>query len=213
MSLLSKLFGKKKNELSPNEKEQQERMWDGFDFFEKGKKLYFNKEDEKALFFFDKAFENNFIVNFPSKAPNLYSMRAGCLQGLNYDYDAIIECNKSIELYHNDCNIYFLRSISKGTIFDYEGQIADLEIAIALSKIDTPLNRLYNDDAQKKGFSSGVNDMYNGSLQMAKMDLATDIEDRKRIEASINSKDKEFWQASYDKSRFHRLSRIKKRSS
>lgn len=119
MSLLSKLFGKKKTpEFSAEEKEQQKKKWDGFDFFQKGEECYLNKQTEEALMYFDKAFENGFTDYFLSGATNLYDLRARCLQELGYDYDAINDFDNSIELSSNDCNKYFSRSISKGTVLE-----------------------------------------------------------------------------------------------
>ena len=213
MTFLSKLFGNKKApELSIEEKEQQKRKWDGFDFFQKGQECYLNRQTEEALLYLDKAFESGFTENFASEASNLYDMRAACLQEMGYDYDAIKNLDKSIALSPNDCNKYFSRSISKGAILDYESEVADLEKAIELSKMDTALNREYNDEARKQGYKNGAAGMFEARLLMAKMNLETEMDDRNRIEKAASQKDKQFWQQMYDEKRSKRLSRIKKRS-
>jgi tetratricopeptide (TPR) repeat protein len=212
MNWLAKLLGKKKTpELSAEEKEKSKRKWDGFDFFQKGRECYLNRQTEEALMNLDKAFENGFAENFPTEATNLYDMRAGCLQELGYDYDAINDFDKSIALSPNDCNKYFSRSISKGAILDLEGAVADLEKAIELSKIDNELNREYNDEAQKQGYKNGAAGMFVMRLAMAKMDLDSEIKDRESIENATTPKEKEFWQNTYDERREKRLSRTKKR--
>ena len=214
MSLLSKLFSKKSSpELSTEEKEQQKKKREGFDFFQKGQECYINRQTEEALLHLDKAFENCFIENFSTEATNFYDMRAGCLQELGYDYDAINDFDKSIALSPNDCNKYFSRSMSKGAILDFSGEIKDLEKAIELSKIDNVLNREYNDEANKQGYKSGVAGMFEMNLVRTKMNLDTEISDRKRIEDATTPKDKQFWQEMYDEKRAKRLSRIKKRTS
>lgn len=211
MNWLEKLLGKKKTpKLSAEEKEQSQKKWDGFDFFQKGQDCYFNRQTNEALSYFDKAFECGFAENFPSEATNLYDLRAGCLQELDFHYDAINDFDKSISLSPNDCNKFFSRSISKGTVLDFEGEVADLERAIELSKIDNELNREYNDEAQKQGHKN-VAGMYQMRVVMAKMNLDSEIKDRERIENAATPKDKEFWQNICDEKRGKRLSRIKRR--
>ena len=211
MNWLAKLLGKKKTpELSAEEKEQSKRKWDGFDFFQKGQDCYLKRQSDDALSYFDKALENNFIENFPTETTKLFDMRGGCLQELSYDYDAINDFDRSISLSSNDCNKFFSRSVSKGAVLDFEGEVADLERAIELSKIDNELNREYNDEAQKQGYKN-VAGMYQMRLVMAKMNLDSEIKDRESIENATTPKEKEFWQNTYDESREKRLSRIKKR--
>ena len=212
MNWLAKLLGKKKTpELSAEEKEQSQKKWDGFDFFQKGQDCYFNRQTNEALSYFEKAFEYGFAETFPSEATKLYDLRAGCLQELNFHYDAINDFDKSIILSSNDCNKYFSRSTSKGAILDFEGAVADLEKAIELSKIDNELNREYNDEAQKQGYKNGAAGMFVMRLAMAKMDLDSEVKDRGEIENAATPKDKEFWQNTYDEKREKRLGRIKRR--
>lgn len=213
MTLFSKLFGKKKKpELSIEEREHQKKKWDGFDFFENGKQCYLDRQTEEALGYFDKAVANGFVENFSTEASKLYDMRAGCLQELGYAFDAINDFDKSIQISSNDCNKYFSRSLSKGAILDYEGEVTDLKKAIELAKIDTALNREYNDEAQKQGYKN-VKGMFEARLLMAQMKLEEDVEDRKRIESATTPKDKQFWQERYDNKQSKLSSRIKRRGS
>ncbi|MVN21839.1 hypothetical protein [Mucilaginibacter arboris] len=213
MTWLSELFGKKKErELSLEEKEQLKRKWDRFDLFQKGKDCYLKRQTDDALLYFDKALEYNFIENFPTEVTKLFGMRGCCLQELDYDYDAINNFDKSITLASNDCNKYFSRSVSKGAILDFEGEIADIEKAIELSKIDNLLNREYNDEAQKQGYKNGVAGLFEMRLVGARMKLETELNDRKRIENASTLKDKLFWQEMFDEKKAKMLSRIKKRN-
>lgn len=212
MSLLSKLFGKKSSpELSTEEKELLKRKWDGFDFFKKGKECYFNRETEEGLLYLDKAFESDFIANFPTEATSIYDIRGACLQKIGYDYEAINDFDNSIALSPNDCNKYFSRSVSKGGILDFEGEIADLQKAIELSKIDNTLNREYNDEAQKNGYTNGVADMFEMRIMGAQISVDEEIYYKKKIEDASSSKDKLYWEELYNERREKKLSRIKKR--
>lgn len=212
IGFFSKLFGKKaRTELSPEIKEQQRRKWEGFDFFQKGKEYFLNTQTEDALCCFDSAFENGFTEYFSIDAIQLYEMRGYCLQELHFDYDAIADFDNSIALSQNDCNLYFLRSLSKAAILDFKGEIVDLERAIELSKIDNASNREYNDELRKRGYPSGATPMFEMHLIRARMNLQTDIEDTQRIENALTPKDKLFWEEMYNVKIAKRLSRIKKR--
>ncbi len=149
---------------------------------------------------FYKVFENGFIEYFSTEATNFYDMRAGCLQELGYDFDAINDFDKSIALSPNDCNKYFSGSISKGAILYFNGEIEDLKKAIELSKIDNALNREYNDEAKKKDIKAGAG-MFEMNLIRAKMNTDTEISDSKRIENAATPKDNQFWQEMYDEKR------------
>lgn len=213
MSWLSNLFSKNKTpEFSPEEQALSKRKWDGFDFFSKGKNCYLNRQTSEALSYLDRALEYGFEENFSYDASKLYDLRAGCLQELEYHYDAINDFDKSISLEPNDCNKYFLRSISKGAILDCEGEVADLEKAIQLSKVDNALNREYNDAARIQGHKNGAAGMFEMTLLMAKMNLDSEIKSKEQVENAKTPSDKEFWQKMYNERREMRLSRIKRRS-
>ena len=212
MNLLSKLFSKKSSpKLGNEEKELMKLKWAGFEFFQKGQECYFNRQPEEGLLYLDKAFESGFISNFPTEANSIYNIRGACLQKIGYDYEAINDFDNSIALSPNDCNKYFSRSISKGAILDFEGEIADLQKAIELSKIDNTLNKEYNDEARIKGYTNGAADMFDMPLIRAKMNLDEEISEKKRIENATDSKDKLYWEELYNERREKKLSRIKRR--
>lgn len=67
----------------------------------------------------------------------------------------------------------------KKEIFDFEGEIIDLEKAIELSKQVNQMNKNYNEIAIKNGFSDGLeglNSMYRMILFGAKSRLNSNIE-------------------------------------
>ena len=198
-------------ELSAMVDEIQKKEWPGFDFLKKGEKCYLNRQTEDALLYFDKAFESAIIVNFATEAGRLYDLRAHCLLQLGYYYDAINDFDKSIALSPDDCNKYFSRSISKGAILDFEGEIADLQTATELSKIDNTLNREYNDEARKDGYTNGVADMFEMRIIGAQMSVDEEIYYKKKIEDASSSKDKLFWEELYNERREKKLCRIKRR--
>jgi tetratricopeptide (TPR) repeat protein len=209
MTFLSKLFGKKSK---PNliEKEQQPIDRDGLLFFKKGQQSYLNRQTEEALLYLEKSFKSGFGERFPSEENNLHDMLAFCLQELDYHYDAINHFDKSIAL--GDCNKYFSRSISKGAVLDYEGEIADLEKAIELSKIHTVINREYNEEARKQGYMNGAAGIFEVRLAMANITLDSEIKDKQRIENAGTSEKKQFWQDMFDERRVKKLSQVKKRN-
>lgn len=212
MSWLSNLFSKKQTEkLSPEELTQSKRKWEGFDYYSKGHDSFLNRQTSEALTFFDKALQYGFEENFSKESSKLFDLRALCLQGLDYHYDAINDFDKSIFFTPDDCNKYFSRSVSKGAILDYAGEVADLENAIILSKVDNALNIEYNDEARIQGYKNGVAEMYEMRLMMAKMSLDSDLKSRELIEQSKNLNQKETLQTMYDEGRVKRLKRIKSR--
>jgi len=200
MKWFSNLF-KKKSETS-----QANSKWlEGYRSFEKGKEFYLKKQMREALDHFDLAIENGY------EDDNVYGFRAGCLQELNYGYDAIEDLNKAISLSPNDCHNYFCRSLSKWAILDLEGEIADLEKAIELSKEDNELNRAYNDEAKRQGHRNGVSGIFQMSLIRSKMDLEFEMENRKRIENATSPEWKAELQKMSDERRAKKLNRIKRR--
>jgi|GEM_PF-2006939 len=213
MSIFLRLFGKKSSEFSAENEELQKIKWNIYDFFLKGQDCYIQGQDEEALQFFDKAFEHKFLDHFSTKAADIYEMRAGSLQKLDYHYDAIKDFDKSISLLPNDCNKYFSRSISKGAILDFDGQIVDLETAIELSKIDNSLNKEYNDEAHKQEYRNGVVGMFEPQVIRAKMNQDQERSLKDRIKSATSSEQQQFRQDEYDKNRTKRLGRIKKRTS
>lgn len=173
-------------------------------------KYYRNEQLDKSLEYLYMISEKD-ISNF-SKANTIkfYSIRGGCLQEFGYDFDAINDFDKLIALSPNDSNNYFMRSASKNTILDYEGEIDDLEKAIHLSTNDSPLNRNYNTGARTMGYESVLR-FYQQALFCAKIDLQAKLEDIQEIENASNIERKEFLQKQNDDKIARRLDKIKRR--
>ena len=209
MNWLSKIFAKKKEtEISDEEKKQSKKKLEGLMAFEKGQEYFFNQQMNEALVLFDRAIECGFVENYTYDAGKLYEYRGGCLDGLEFHYDAIDDYDKSILLDPYDCNKYLLRSVTKGWIMDYEGEIADLKKAIEVSKVDNELNRDYNDEAQMKGYKK-ISDMYQMRILQAEISLKSETEAKKRVE-NAKPEDKAFWQKMINDRREKRLNSIKR---
>lgn len=167
MNWFSNLF--KKKIINDTYHYESEAEWDAFISFARGEKHFFNSEWNDALYHLDNAVERNY-----KKAELLFEYRGICLQSLGYEYDAIEDFNRAIQFSPNNCNLYYMRALSKDVILDYEGEIKDIEKAIELSKQDTKMNRQYNESAINNGFSDGVLGMYRIALFRAKSRLEFD---------------------------------------
>jgi tetratricopeptide (TPR) repeat protein len=211
MNWFSKLFIKKSQQNLHADKQQSSRKRESLNYFEKGQEKYFNKEKSEALLYFDKSLEYGFADFFENQATTLYDLRAGCLQELEFHYDAINDYNKSISLSKNDCDKYFCRSRSKLAILDYEGAILDIEKAIEVSMIDNEHNRIFNDQAHEQGYKNGAADFYQLGLQRVKMDLDSELESIQKIKNASSQEEKQYRQDMYDEKREKKLNRIKRR--
>lgn len=167
MNWFSNLF--KRKEINDTYHYESETEWDAFICFARGEKHFFNSEWDDALYHFDNAVEKKYI-----KKVELFEYRGICLQALGYEYDAIEDFNKAIQFSPNNCNLFYMRALSKDVILDYEGAIEDIEKAIELSKQDTKMNRQYNESAINNGFSDGALGMYKTALFRAKSRLEFD---------------------------------------
>ncbi len=138
---------------------------------ERGKELYFQNEFQLALKCFDSAVESGF------QDENVYFMRGGCLQSLQFDLDAIDDFTKATEIDPEDSNYYFMRSISKGAIGDTQGRMEDLNEAVRLACIDSVSTRSHNAYARENGYKEGVADMYRMQIVLANIDLERCLQD------------------------------------
>lgn len=173
MKWLLNLFNNKSQEKS-----ESNRKWiEGYNAYKNGKELYLKRQHNDALYYLDKAIENGF-------EDDVFDLRAGCLQELEYHYEAIADFNKAIVLSPKDCNKYFSRSVSKGAIKDYQGEIDDLRLAIELSKEDSELNRAYDDEAKKIGHRNGITSMLQMRLVSAEMNLEFEENERNRMQSA-----------------------------
>ena len=162
-SLLSLL--KKMNKLDFN-------LAKGIDAHKKGCNLAERRQDNDALIYFDIAIENG--VN------EAYEQRAYCLQALEFYLDAIEDLTRAIEYNPTNCNLYFCRGISKHTIGDFAGAIADKRFAIEYSKLKNETNDKRNEIAKKLG-SNTVTEYYEIYMATWESDLEFDIQTRDRF--------------------------------
>jgi tetratricopeptide (TPR) repeat protein len=145
---------------------ENERLWQkGYEALERGKQLYLQNEVQQALHYFDTAIDSGF------EGADVYGMRGGCLQALQYDLEAIDDFTKSIGLEPGDSNTYYQRSISKGAVGDLHGRVEDLNEAIRLAGIDSASTRSHDAHARESGYESGVVDVYRMEMMHANLDL------------------------------------------
>lgn len=133
---------------------------EGFEAYEAGRHHLAKNSYEVALHHFDRALQSGFSTC------ELFSERAMCLQALGWHIDAIDDYTRAIELEPSDCNTYFQRAMSKTAIGDTHGFVEDVNNAIRLSKINSALNRAYNELARESGHTA-VSDIYEFQLRVA----------------------------------------------
>ncbi len=161
---------------------KSDHLWrEGYEAFERGKNLYFQNEILQALHNFDTAIDSGF------EGADVYSMRGGCLQTLQYDLDAIDDFTKAIEFDPEDSNYYYMRSISKGAVGDLHGGIEDLKEAIRLAGIDSASTRSHNAHARDNGYKEGVVGMYRMFMLNANLDLERQSDDERRQKGPSSS--------------------------
>jgi tetratricopeptide (TPR) repeat protein len=148
------------------ETEQINQRWlDGFDAFQKGRDLYFKRRIQEALDCFDEAIDCGYVED-----ADVYAMRGGCLQSLNFHQDAIDDFDRSIALESENSLTFFDRSLSKGATRDFRGQVSDLQEAIRLAGIDNADTRNLDAHAREKGYKNLAH-YYESKMLMAKLDL------------------------------------------
>lgn len=178
MKWLTKLFG-------PQPLSQSNRnFFQACDAFATGKKIWndavlsktsqeskLNKIKE-ALKYFDEAINKGFVeptvFSYGFDESEVFSLRGSCLNGLGFLFEALEDYNRAIEKKPKKgiAGNYFMRSMIKDSLFDFEGSLVDLKEAIRLSKLDNDDNTYWNNYAKKTGFSS-----YTAFLEM---DLPTE---------------------------------------
>jgi len=154
------MFKKKSNDSNRSTEESLE----GYEAFQCGINSYLKKDISTALRHFNKSIESGY------KQSDVFSYRAHCLQILGYHNDAINDFDKAISLSSRDTNDFFGRSVSKGAIKDYKGEISDLEKAIVIVKEENVFNKAYNDEATKDGYKN-ASDLFEARLLSAKLNL------------------------------------------
>lgn len=153
ISWLKSLFGSKNSELAASD---SSNFHEGMEAMMEGDKYFLAKDFNTALPYYDQAIQSNI--------PDGYNQRAMCLQALDYHTEALPDFDKAIELSPQDCNIYFMRSISRIKLCDNTGAISDARAAVELSQVDSEMNRVYNEEKIKNGWFS-LHDFYTLHLQ------------------------------------------------
>lgn len=165
-------------ESANNTKDSHEAQWAykiGLNDFKA--KLY-----ESALNNFDVAINQGY-------KKDIYELRGICLQNLEYHYDAINDFDKAIILNSIDCNLYFLRSNSKGRVLLFEEQISDIKKAIELCDLKNPRNMQYSEAAKTLGYDS-IKKLYEASLVSPEYWLEKERRDSEKY-SDLNSFEKE----------------------
>ena len=135
---------------------------DAYDAFRTGKQIWndiirtggspeFRETKKKeALRYFDQAIASGYDTS------EVFSLRGSCLNDLGFYFDALEDYDKAIQKQPSQAiaNNYFMRSIIKDSLFDFEGSVADLKEAIRLSKLDNDDNRFWNGHSKSMGFDS-----------------------------------------------------------
>jgi tetratricopeptide (TPR) repeat protein len=134
---------------------------DGLNAFKRGQSYYNSNQYNDALRSFDVAVKNGL------KNVDLFTSRGVCLQMLQRHQDAIDDFTKAIALDNEDCNTYYLRSISREAVGDLERGETDIQNAVLLSQRNSEFNRKYNDYARSLGYTC-VGDMYSAYWRGAK---------------------------------------------
>jgi tetratricopeptide (TPR) repeat protein len=141
--IFKKLFRKDNSELKNNPIEEKGITKDEVYSFKHGINLSGQGNYEAALAKFDIAIGTG-IFN------EAYRERAYCLQILNFHLDAIDDFSSAIELFPQNANNYYGRSLSKGSLGYYDTAIDDIKKAIELSLVDSKENFEVNQVAIQK---------------------------------------------------------------
>jgi hypothetical protein len=97
-------FFKKRATQRLETKRTAQRWREACDAFQKGKDFYFKKRMQEALGCFDEAIDCGYVDD-----ADVYAMRGGCLQSLDFDLDAIDDFDGVIALKPEDCVTLFQR--------------------------------------------------------------------------------------------------------
>jgi tetratricopeptide (TPR) repeat protein len=172
MSLFSiVLNGFGKGNAGPTE--PNKRWAEGYRSFQRGEEHYLAGGEnhsiaahtQEALDCFDSAI----ALGFEDRG--IYGTRGSCLQILGFDLDAIDDFDKAVAADPSDCNVFFMRSVSKGVVGDLHGRVSDLKEAIRLAAADNVANRPYSALAEKRGYRDGVVGMYVAEMCFANQDI------------------------------------------
>jgi tetratricopeptide (TPR) repeat protein len=116
--------------------------------FQIGYAYYENNKDDEALIYFDKAIELGYL--------NAIKDRAWCLHSLGYQYDAINDFSKSIQLDSNDSNQYYGRALCYVQIGNINAAVLDMEQAVIKSRVENIYNLKYDRNAKNMGYNNAT---------------------------------------------------------
>ncbi len=166
MNWFRKLFGPKP--LSQSERD----FFDACNAFATGEKIWKDvvqskgsgesslSKKKEALKFFDEAIQKGLVeptvFSHGFNESEVFSLRGSCLNDLGFFFEALEDYNRAIRKKPRKAIAanYFMRSIVKESLFDFEGSLTDLKEAIRLSKLDNDDNGYWNTHYAKIGFSS-----------------------------------------------------------
>lgn len=111
--------------------------------------------------------------------PDAWSMRGTVLQALGWNLDAIDDFTVAIALSEPCSSLHFSRAMSRQSVGDREGCLADIEEAIVLGARDTHLERAYADTARELGYNTLV-EFYRAKLRLADLALRLEIPAQRR---------------------------------
>lgn len=168
-STILKAFGKER----PGPTEADKGWAEGYRSFQRGKEHYLagGKDHsiashiQQALDCFDSAIALGF------EEGGIYGLRGSCLQILGFDLDAIDDFAKAVAAEPSDCNLFFMRSGSRGAVGDLRGRVSDLKEAIRLAATDNTANRSYDALANERGYGDGVAAMFTAEMCFAEQDV------------------------------------------
>lgn len=153
ISWLKSLFRAKDTQLVASD---SGNFHEGMQAMLQGNKYFLTNDFNTALPYYEQAIQSNI--------PDGYNQRAMCLQALNYHAEALPDFDKAIEASPQDCNIYYMRAMSRIKLRDNTGAISDMRAAIELSQVDNEMNRVYNEGRIKDG-GLPLHDYYTLQLQ------------------------------------------------
>lgn len=141
----------------------------GLEAMTEGDAFYLAKDFAAARRCYDKAIAGGLEQS--------YEPRAICLQALERDEEALPDFDRAIALSPQDCNLYFMRGISRSKLGDVAGTGADMRAAVELSRAKTERNRVYSEGSLKNGYGT-LQSFY--ELQGEGFELVAKINERRR---------------------------------
>ena len=114
----------------------------------------------EALKYFDKAIKIGLVepdvFSHGFDESEAFELRGSCLNDLGFYFDALEDYDRAIEKNPRKgvAHKYFMRSLIKDSLFDFDGSLSDAKEAIRLSKLNNDDNAYWNNYAKSTGFYS-----------------------------------------------------------